>query len=391
MRFNLPEPRMIAEARAQIRWRRTMPPPLDLVIEILIFIAVFFVAVVVLESILAAIGMVPLLLVDPDFLNTVGSAATNGQSTVDLATATELADDLMQSPGITIVALFSTVGAIVGIIIYCRAVEGRRLATLGLRRGHAVREYLVGAFIGLVLFSLAVLICVATGTMTYEGFVLGSVGVLALFLCGFLVQGLSEELLCRGYFMVSLARKQSLVVAIIISSCFFGVLHLANSNVQPLAIVNIILFGCFEGVYLLKRGNIWGAAAIHSLWNFAQGNIFGIPVSGMEKMESVFIFNPVPGGELLSGGAFGIEGGLAATFVLVAALIIALLLKSQDPAPQVLPLSDGSTQVAVIPGAHPLPAPVPESRINPLRFTRRRASGSCVSLSARACRLPQRR
>jgi membrane protease YdiL (CAAX protease family) len=352
---------MVAEAREQIRWRRTMPRSLDLIIEVLIFTLVFFVSSVLLEGVLAVIGLIPLLLTDKDFLAAVGAAATSGQSTVDLTASMEVAERLTQSPAVIIVTLFSTVGIIVGVIIHCRAIERRRLATLGFRRGHAVREYAVGALIGFALFSLAMLICVLTGTLSYEGLALGSTGLIVLFLLGFLVQGASEEVLLRGYFMVSLARRQSLVVAVVVSSCFFGVLHLGNSNVQPLAIVNIVLFGCFAGVYLLKRGNIWGAAAIHSLWNFAQGNIYGISVSGLAPMESVFSFAPVAGGELINGGAFGIEGGLAATGVLAVALVIALLLRSNDPAPQVLPLSDGSTQVAVIPGAHPLPlgSPLP--------------------------------
>jgi membrane protease YdiL (CAAX protease family) len=86
-------------------------------------------------------------------------------------------------------------------------------------------------------------------------------------------------------------------------------------------------------VYLLKRGNIWGAGAIHSMWNFTQGNIFGIQVSGIDKLPSIFAFDASQSGELINGGAFGLEGGLAVTIVLALAIIIALLLKSKYPAP----------------------------------------------------------
>jgi membrane protease YdiL (CAAX protease family) len=362
MRFTLPEPRMVAEAREQIRWKRRLSRPAELVIETLVFALVFFVSSLLLEGILTAIGMIPIILTSEEVISAIMGAAIEGDGAIDPAQSMELTNRIMQIPAVTIVALFATAGMIAGVIIYCRAVERRRLATLGFRRGHALREYLVGALIGLGLFSLAVLICVLTGTLGYNGLAFGSAGILVLFLIGFLVQGLSEEILCRGYFMVSLARRQSLAVAVLVSSCAFGALHLFNSNVQALAIVNIVLFGCFEGVYLLKRGDIWGAAAIHSLWNFAQGNIYGIPVSGMEKMESVFAFTPLPGGELISGGAFGIEGGLAATVVLLIALVIALFLKSRDPAPQPLPTPNGAAPVMVIPGAQPLPPPTPGTR-----------------------------
>jgi membrane protease YdiL (CAAX protease family) len=327
---------MIAEAREQIRWRRNIPRPLDLIVEVGIFILVFLVTGLLLQGTLTAIGVIPIILTDREFIRSFIAATVESSGAVDLTISTEIATQIMQLPAVAIVAYLSTIGTIIGVIIYCRAIEGRRVATLGLRRGHALREYLTGALIGFALFSLAVLICVLTGTMSYEGFVLSSAGLLVLLLLGFLVQGMSEELLCRGYFMVSLARKQSLVVAIIVSSCFFGVLHLLNPGVQPLAIVNIVLFGCFAAVYLIKRGDIWGAGAIHSLWNFAQGNIYGIPVSGTEVTESVLSFAPVAGGELISGGAFGIEGGLATTVVLAAALIVTLLLKSRDPATHIL-------------------------------------------------------
>jgi membrane protease YdiL (CAAX protease family) len=333
---------MIAEARQQIRWKHHFPRPIELIIEILIFAVVLFVSYLVLTSVLAGIGLIPLILFNGDFAEVVKTAGTSGMGAFDSTTIERITAQVMQHPATTIVSLFATLGAIIGAIIYCRAIERRKLAAMGFRRGHVLREYLKGLLIGFVMFGIAVLICLATGTLTFEGLAFGSAGFIVLFFCGFLIQGMSEEVLCRGYFMVSLARRQSLPVAIIVSSCAFGALHLANSGIQPLAVINVVLFGSFAGIYLLKRGNIWGVAAIHSMWNFTQGNIFGIQVSGTAKMESVLLLNPTPTGELINGGAFGLEGGLAVTIVLAAGLIIALLMKSADPAPPAS-LSQGST------------------------------------------------
>lgn len=63
------------------------------------------------------------------------------------------------------------------------------------------------------------------------------------------------------------------------------------------------------------------------MWNFAQGNIFGVSVSGMDIMASVFSFVPTNEGELINGGTFGLEGGLAVTIVLILATIAVLLVK----------------------------------------------------------------
>jgi membrane protease YdiL (CAAX protease family) len=323
---------MIAEAKQQIRWKHNLPRPVELILEILIFILVLFVSYFVFANILTAIGLIPFVLLDESFTGMLGAFGSGSTVTLDSALIDQVTERVINHPATTIVSLFATLGSIGGVIIYCRAIERRRLATLGFRRGHALREYLAGALIGGVLFGLVVLICLITGTLSYEGLAHGAIGLIVLFFLGFMVQGLSEELLCRGYFMVSLARKQSLVVAIIVSSSFFGALHLLNPGVHALAVANVILFGCFAAVYLLKRGNIWGAAAIHSVWNFVQGNIFGIQVSGTAKAESVFLFEPTSTGTLINGGAFGLEGGIATTIVLAAALIVALLMKCKDPA-----------------------------------------------------------
>ena len=69
-----------------------------------------------------------------------------------------------------------------------------------------------------------------------------SVGYFVLFLLGFLIQGMAEEVLCRGYFMVSLARRYSLIVAIVTNAVVFAALHLLNSGITVLAFVNLVMF-----------------------------------------------------------------------------------------------------------------------------------------------------
>jgi membrane protease YdiL (CAAX protease family) len=344
LRPTLPEPRMIAEARQQIRWKHSFPRPVELIIEILIFAAVFFVSQFVFMAPLVTVGTTVFMFFGENTLAGSIAAGADDSTALEPTMTSQLVDQVMAHPAFMVVMLFATLGMIVGALIYCRVIEGRKLATLGLRRGHILREYLGGLAIGLVMFGTVVLICLATGTLTFEGLAFGSAGLIALFFFGFLIQGMSEELLCRGYFMVSLARKLPLPVAIVVSACAFGALHLANAGLQPLALLNVILFGCFAGVYLLKRGNIWGVAAIHSLWNFAQGNIFGFQVSGTEKMESIFSFSATQTqvGELINGGAFGPEGGLAATAVLVAALVVALLMKGAALPETAMPISSAN-------------------------------------------------
>ena len=179
---------------------------------------------------------------------------------------------------------------------------------MGFRKNNALAEYLVGALIGIAIFSVAVGICLVTGALRFDGISTNiRWGFLILFFVGFLFQGMSEEVVCRGYFMISLSRSVSAVMAAVVSSIAFACLHLQNNGIAPLAFVNLTLFGLFAAVYMLKRGNIWGVCAIHSLWNFVQGNFYGISVSGMSKMETVFNMSSVSSKELWNGGDFGYD------------------------------------------------------------------------------------
>ncbi|MEI8080306.1 MAG: CPBP family intramembrane glutamate endopeptidase, partial [Actinomycetes bacterium] len=65
---------------------------------------------------------------------------------------------------------------------------------------------------------------------------------------------------------------------------------------------------------------------IHAGWNYFQGNIFGLPVSGIPEASSLFAFGPASGStDLVTGGSFGVEASIVGTSVLLVAAIIAFL------------------------------------------------------------------
>lgn len=226
-----------------------------------------------------------------------------------------------------LVNLFATLPATAAVLLFCRYGQGRYPADLGLTRRRAVREYLLGIPIGIGLFAAAFGICLACGALETgpaSGFP-EAVGRWLLFLIGYLLQGMSEEVLCRGYFMGSLLRRCRPWVAILTNSAAFSLLHLANQSVSVPALVNIFLFGVLMSLYVLRRGSLWGACAIHSLWNFTQGNLFGIRVSGNRMGPSLLVTRLPEAAALWNGGGFGLEGGLAVTLVLSAAIALILL------------------------------------------------------------------
>ena len=225
-----------------------------------------------------------------------------------------------------------TAAPIVILTLYVKFAEKRSLRSMGFVREHAVTDYLLGMAVAFIMFSAGVGICVATGAMTYDGYVLGNryLVLIAMFL-GFMVQGASEETVCRGFMMTSFGSKGGALAGMLFNSLVFGALHLLNSGITVLSMVNLILFGVFMSFLVLKLNSIWMACAIHTVWNFVQGNFYGILVSGNDFGPSVFRFSSVGGKELFNGGSFGMEGGLATTIVLTISIIIVLLLSPREP------------------------------------------------------------
>ena len=85
---------------------------------------------------------------------------------------------------------------------------------------------------------------------------------------------------------------------------------------------NIILAGILLGLLALKSGHLWLGIGFHISWNFFQGCVFGFGVSGIST-PSVAV-TELTGSPLLNGGAFGPEGSIVSTVVLLAAIAATL-------------------------------------------------------------------
>ena len=238
-------------------------------------------------------------------------------------------DDIIQffynlPPWMTLLNLFLTIILIFAVIICRKKIENGTFFSLGLTKNNFIKDYSIGIIIGLVVFSSAVLINIFTKGLSYCGtgdLTIFNIIYITLFFLGYLFQGLSEELLCRGFLMTAIGRRYNILLAIIINSIFFAVLHLLNPGISILAFINLFLFGVLASLIVIKTNSIWMAAAVHSIWNFVQGNIYGISVSGMGPTPTIFKMN-LTDNTIWNGGSFGAEGGLGVTIVLVIAIII---------------------------------------------------------------------
>lgn len=146
--------------------------------------------------------------------------------------------------------------------------------------------------------------------------------------------GVVEETDARGYILQNLADGIRLIPAIVISSLYFGMLHLLNPGAGWLSTIGIFFGGLLlaMGYYITRQ--LWFSIGMHAAWNFAEGPLFGFRVSGLD-MGGLFQIK-ITGPEWLMGGAFGPEAGALAVVVEIV-MIGMLLYLAQGDAGKMLP------------------------------------------------------
>lgn len=139
----------------------------------------------------------------------------------------------------------------------------------------------------------------------------------------FLPAAIHEEVLMRGYAFQKLAAWNRWV-GVLLCSGAFALLHLANTGLTALAILNLFLAGVLLSLAYLVYQRLWFPIGLHIFWNILSGPVLGHEVSGLRLRQTVFSARD-PGPELLTGGTFGLEGSVWATVVEVIAIVILLV------------------------------------------------------------------
>jgi membrane protease YdiL (CAAX protease family) len=103
--------------------------------------------------------------------------------------------------------------------------------------------------------------------------------------------------------------------ALIVSSILFGLIHLGNNHLTVIGLSTISLSGLLMGIVTINTNTISTAIGLHWSWNFVQGNVFGLSVSGLNE-SGVFIPHRLTT-EIITGGDFGAEGSVVALILVV--------------------------------------------------------------------------
>jgi len=213
--------------------------------------------------------------------------------------------------------------------------EKRPLSTLGYEVKNALAQYGRGFLFGILMFGGAVGILAVFGSVAFEkgdptqqG--VAALGGVALVLIGWVVQGGAEEALIRGWTLPVIGARYKPWIGLLVSSLIFAGLHGLNPGLSVFALINLALFGAFAGLYAMREGSLWGISALHSVWNWVQGNFFGFEVSGTNAGGGTLFNLMETGPDWLTGGTFGPEGGAAVTIVLLIAIAVTLFWKGKE-------------------------------------------------------------
>jgi CAAX protease family protein len=216
--------------------------------------------------------------------------------------------------GFALVAVIACLGTY---LAACQWIERRTPAEFAL--SYALPELGIGMLGGLGLFSLTMAILWGCGAYHPAGwgglehlgggFVLGVLG------------GITEEILFRGLLFRLIAKVLGTWGALALTAAFFGFVHLANHGATAGSAVAIALeAGVLLGAAYAATTRLWLPIGLHFAWNFTEGSIFGMTLSG-NTMASGVIRGSLSGLRILTGGEFGPEASIVAVVVCLAAAL----------------------------------------------------------------------
>lgn len=192
--------------------------------------------------------------------------------------------------------------------------------------------WIVGAVV-LPLAVSSILVCVPGELMhnKMNAEALLRVIFIALFYSG--AAGIVEEMVFRGIIMKVMEKRFGKLVAILVPSMIFGLLH-ATGGMSIVDILILFIAGTSVGVMFslitYENGSIWASVIVHVLWNIIiVGDIFRIGVG--DSSEAIYFYKLQQSSSFLTGGTFGIEASFISVigYILVSLLAVVLIRKKQ--------------------------------------------------------------
>lgn len=241
-----------------------------------------------------------------------------------------LVGDVFDAQTITLITYYGYIILSGVALLYWKWIEKKPLSEMGLTKRFG--SYFIGAVIGVILLAVSVFEIVLTGSIAYHG-VFENVDILMVILLigGFLIQGATEEFLCRGMVLHTLKERTPTWFSIAVSTILFMIPHWSSlfdgsMTYGVIGVVNLVLISIIFSLLTIRFRSIWAACGLHSSWNAILYCVLGLHLSGNDEMVTA-IFNLQSVGEnVWNGGAYGIEASLITTVVLAVAAILMMVI-----------------------------------------------------------------
>lgn len=194
----------------------------------------------------------------------------------------------------------------------------RGLSLAGLGRSLAMRrkDLLSGALLAIVLYAVGFGISLLAGAVEITGVTFNPSSLLISFVF-FLLVAVTEELALRGFVLERMLQGGiNKFWALFFSSVLFSLIHIGNPNFNFLSFINILLAGVLLGSSYIYTRNLCFPIALHWFWNWIQGPVLEYEVSGNKFGESMLTLH-LPEANLMNGGAFGFEGSMLCTVLMI--------------------------------------------------------------------------
>lgn len=224
-----------------------------------------------------------------------------------------------------LVAMATNGAAALVLVAVMARFSGRSFASYGYEGRHKLRNLLIGLASGIAVLAGQLLIEYLAGSFslhapTADAAALAQSALEMALL--FLIVGVTEESLCRGYAFVEASRALSFWPAAALFSAVFAAPHLLNSGETLAAALQTGLFGLALAYSVRATGTLWFAIGEHAGWDFGESFLFGTPDSGQSFGTPLF-HSTAQGPGWLTGGSAGPEGSLLCILSTIAVALIA--------------------------------------------------------------------
>lgn len=229
-------------------------------------------------------------------------------------------------------------GALLAAFILLKGWEHRPFAELGLSLKGRAKDILWGLWVALIIYAVGFGILYGLGEVKIVS-VHFNLNDLLMSWVLMLMVAVSEEVAFRGFVLGRLlSAGVNRFVALFLSSALFSLMHFLNPDFSLMAFLNILLAGVLMGSTYIYTRNLWFPIALHLFWNWFQGPILGLEVSGEQYGNTLLNLN-LPEENLINGGAFGFEGSILCTALISIAIVLTLKSASKQSASGLCPHS----------------------------------------------------